>query len=106
MQKPAKKTTTLVVSALGALVLALPVSSFASGARYYGYEGYSERPYYQEPYYGGQGQQWRDWQRLQHERQEMEEARREGDWDRYRHEKQEAREAARALRHDRRDWDD
>src|SRR4051812_17788853 len=98
MQKSSHKTATLIAGALGALALALPVRGYAYSARYYGYNDYSTRPYYQEPY-SGQGQRSRDWQRLQHERQEMEEARREGDWDRYRHEKREAKEAARTLRH-------
>ena len=100
MQKPSHRTATLIAGALGALALALPVRGYAYSARYYDYNDYYGRPYYQEPYYG-QGQRSRDWQRLQHERQEMEEARREGDWDRYRQEKREAKEAARTLRHHR-----
>jgi len=121
MQKPSHKILTAVAGALGALVLALPLQSSADwyrdrgdnsqwgtaypyAQRYLDYDDFG-RPYYRQPY--GQGQQWNNWQRLQHERQEMEEARREGDWDRYRHEKREAREAARALRHhDHHDWDD
>jgi hypothetical protein len=98
MQKPSHRTATLIAGALGALALALPARGYAYSARYSDYDDYSNRPYYQEPYYG-QGQRSRDWQHLQHERQEMEEARREGDWDRYRHEKREAKEAARTLRH-------
>jgi hypothetical protein len=83
--------------------------------RYHDYDDFG-RPYDQQPYYGGQGQRWqnrpghddwseerqdqrRAWNRLQHERQEMNEARWEGDWNRYRHEKQEAKEAARTLYH-------
>jgi len=91
--------------------------------RYLDYDDFGH-PYYRGPYYNGQGPQWqrrpgpddwseerqdhrRAWHRFQHERQEMDEARREGDWDRYRHEKKEAQEAARDLRHPRHhDWDD
>src|SRR5215470_5794484 len=89
MQKPSQRPAALVAGALGALVLALPVRGSANSSRYYDSDDYSaNRPYYQEPYYG-EGQRGRDWQRLQHEREEMNEARQEGDWDRYRHEKRE-----------------
>jgi len=99
MQKPAKKTATLVASALGALVLTLPVSGLASGARY---RDYSEAPYYGE----GQSRQgwWQnrpdhdDWSE-EHQDRRRAWNRREDDWSEYQHEKQEAKEAARALLH-------
>ena len=115
MQKPSQRIATLMAGALGALVLTLPVRGYADSSRYY---DYSESPSY------GQGQSWqnwwqnrprhddwseergdqrRAWNRLQQERREMDQARREGDWSEYRHEKREAKEAARALKHDHHD---
>jgi hypothetical protein len=99
MQKSAKKTATLVASALGALALALPVSGLASGARYY---NYSERPYYDE------GQSRQGWWQNRSDRDDWSEEsqdrrrawnRREDNWSEYQHEKREAKEAARALLH-------
>ena len=126
MEKSSRGIITAVAGALGALVLALPLQSSADwngyrgdsyqwrpaypqSQRYLDYDDFGHPYYrdYREPYYGyGQRQQWNAWQRLQHERQEMAEARREGDWNRYRHEKREAEEAARALQHQHHDWDD
>ena len=109
MQKPSKRTATLMASALGALVLALPVRGSADSSRYY---DYSESPYY------GRGQSWQNWwqnrpghddwseergdqrhawNRLQKKRQEMARDRREGDWSEYQEDKREAQKAARDL---------
>jgi hypothetical protein len=121
----------ILASALGALVLAVPMRSAANWSQYdYSSQWGSAHPYTQRYYddaddynrfYDDEGQSWRDgqgmqhereeleqardaqhqhWNQFQHERQEMDEARRARDWDQYRHERREAQAAAEALARD------
>src|SRR5262249_21754173 len=108
MKKSGHRTATVVAGAPGALVLALPLRS---SARPYHHSHYSqdsgrgrpdERAIKREDKDLEQGRaaQRRDWDTLQKERQEMNQARRAGDQGAYQQDLQEAREAKRALQRD------
>src|SRR5437870_6203952 len=100
MRKSSQRTVTVVASALGALVLTLPMRSSADPYWYGNYGWGSGDPYgegiehEQEEIDQGRAAQRHHWQQLQHEQREMDQALREGDWDQYRHEQEEAEQAA------------
>ena len=103
MKKPSHRTATVVAGVLGALVLALPVSSYAR--HHHDNDDWNSNAWQgvqheREELDQARNAQRRDWKNLQHERREMAQARREGDWGEYRHEQREAEQAANALRRD------
>jgi len=74
MKKLSRRAALMVAGALGALVLALPGRSSADPYWYGGSRWGSTAPYARQQYYGD-GQGWRDWRAIQHERREIEQGR-------------------------------
>jgi hypothetical protein len=132
MKKPSQRMTTLVASALGALVLAfLPARSYAHRHHHdsddWNSNAWQGIQHEREELDQARAAQRQDWKNLQHEQREMDQALRAEDWDEYQHEQREAEQAAnavrrdqaqieheqrelrqqqRALRHHRHDWDE
>ena len=99
MKTSSRRIAMVVAGTLSALALAFPARSYADHDW--------DSPGWQRVWYEGEeldqarNAQRSDWQRLQHEQGEMNEALQSGDWRRYQHERREAENAANALARDR-----
>jgi len=102
MRRLSHRTVTLTASALSALVLAFPARGYAG---HYDNDDWNSSAWQgvqheREELDQARDNQREDWRRLQHERREMDEARQAGNWGAYQHERREAQEAENALARD------
>ena len=93
MRRLSHRTVTLTASALSALVLAFPARGYAG---HYDNDDWNSSAWQgvqheREELDQARDNQREDWRRLQHERREMDEARQAGNWGAYQHERRSCR---------------
>ncbi len=100
MRKTSPRTLTVIAGALGTLILTFPIQSNAEPYRSYDNEAWQGVQHEGEELDEARDAERQDRQQLRHEQREMDAARRAGDWRGYQHERQEAEQAGDAVRED------